>query len=215
MKVFRRRTWWIVFVTLAVIVPFVAVWVDQLNAETKSEESAEWFERMATVMLSPRCINCHTVEDYPAQGEDHHKHANDVIRPASQRRSVSNEFGKGADAAPCIDCHASVNMADGRQPGAPNWRQPPASMGWDRMTSAAELCHHVLNKEFNAGRTPEDLVEHMTTDPLVQYAFDPGTGRKKPPLTQREFHQAVRNWVATGASCPDDPITGQSGGTSN
>jgi hypothetical protein len=209
MKVLRRRTWWAAFVAAAAIVPFIAIWVDQLNAETRAEESAEWFERMATVMLSPRCINCHTVEDYPAQGEDHHRHANDVIRPASQRESLSNDFGRGADTSPCVVCHASVNMADGRQPGAPNWRQPPADMGWDRMTSAAELCHHVLNPEFNSGRTPAQLVEHMTTDPLVQYAFDPGKGRKKPPLTQAEFHQAVRNWVATGAACPLDPVTGQ------
>jgi len=205
-KLWSRQHWWAVFVVAAAIVPFVAFGVDRLDADaqTRQQESALWFGRMASVMFTDRCLNCHTVEDFPGQGDDHHRHANNVVRPASQRDD--NSFGRGADAVPCFTCHASSNQGDGRQPGAPNWRMPPPDMGWDRITTAAELCHHILNPEFNGGRTPEQLVEHMTTDPLVQYAFDPGVGRKKPPLSQTDFHQAVRNWVATGHVCPDEVL---------
>jgi hypothetical protein len=204
MRLWSRKYWWTIFVLAAAIVPFIAFGVNRLNAQPREAESAQWFLRMSSVMLSNRCLNCHTVEDFPGQGDDHHRHANNVIRPASQRDDIHGTFGRGADAVPCFACHASSNQADGRQPGAPNWRMPPADMGWDRMSGPNELCHHVLNPEFNGGRAPEQLVEHMTTDPLVQYAFDPGVGRKKPPLSQSDFHQAVRNWVATGAFCPDD-----------
>ena len=206
MKFWSARHWWAIFVVAAAIVPIGVIWADRLDAEpsTKTIESAQWFLRMASVMFTDRCLNCHTVQDYPAQGDDHHRHANDVIRPASQRDDINGTFGRGADAVPCFVCHASTNQADGRQPGAPGWRMPPPDMGWDQIKTAAELCHHILNPEFNGGRTPEQLVEHMTTDPLVQYAFHAGVGRKPPPLSQSDFHQAVRNWVATGAHCPDD-----------
>ncbi len=119
MKVFRRRTWWIIFVVLAVIVPFLAVWVDQLNAETKPEESAEWFERMATVHAQSALPQLPYGRGFPGPGRRPSPSRQHVIRPASQRESITNEFGKGADASPCIVCHASVNTADGRQPGAP------------------------------------------------------------------------------------------------
>jgi hypothetical protein len=44
----------------------------------------------------------------------------------------------------------------------------------------------------------------MTTDALVQWAWNPGA-RTAPPVTQADFHEAVRRWVATGAACPRWP----------
>jgi hypothetical protein len=205
MSMFRRNVWrlGILAALIALPVALVSVSPSPSRAAANPEESKKWFVKMSTVMLYFRCINCHTTEDFPAQGDDHHKHANDVIRSASQRGTGSTGFGAGAGAVPCLSCHSNSNQADGRQPGAFGWRMPPASMGWDKMKSAGELCRHVVDPNFNGGRDAKALVEHMRTDPLVQYAFDPGA-HTKPPLTQAEFHEAVEKWAETGAACPDD-----------
>ena len=42
--------------------------------------SAALFERMATVMTHPRCLNCHTNGAAPKQGDDRHLHIMDVVR---------------------------------------------------------------------------------------------------------------------------------------
>jgi hypothetical protein len=42
----------------------------------------------------------------------------------------------------------------------------------------------------NGSRDLPALVEHMTQDPLVQWAWSPGS-RSLPPLTQTAFHDAV------------------------
>src|SRR5262249_20117093 len=127
------------------------------------EESKKQFERMATVMMFPRCTNCHTTEDFPGQTDAHTRHANDIVRSASQRGTGGQGFGAGAGAVPVISCHPPSNQGDGRQPGALGWRQPPASMGFDKMKTAGELCRHVTDPNFNGGRDPAALVEHMTT----------------------------------------------------
>ena len=190
-------------VAALVALPLIAGSVTASRAATNAEESKQWFLKVASVMFYPRCTNCHTVQDFPGQGDDHHKHANDVIRSANQRGTGGLGFGAGAGAVPCVSCHASSNQADGRQPGAFGWRMPPASMAFDNFNgNAGALCRHVSDPNNNGGRDAKALVEHMRTDPLVQYAFDPGT-RTKPPLTQAEFHEAVQKWAETGAACPD------------
>jgi hypothetical protein len=41
----------------------------------------------------------------------------------------------------------------------------------------------------------------MMGDALVQWAWNPGT-RVPPPVSQFDFHEAVKRWAATGAACP-------------
>ena len=53
----------------------------------------------------------------------------------------------------------------------------------------------------NRGRSVQALVDHMTGDALVQWAWSPGE-RTPPTIGQREFHDLVRQWARTGAPCP-------------
>jgi hypothetical protein len=100
----------------------------------------------------------------------------------------------------CSTCHQTANTADGRVPGAPHWQLAPRSMGWENL-SDSDLCRALKDPWKNKGRSVQALVEHMTADPLVQWAWSPGE-RKPPPIGQREFHELVRRWAQTGAACP-------------
>jgi hypothetical protein len=42
----------------------------------------------------------------------------------------------------CQTCHQTVNTADGRVPGAPDWHLAPRAMGWEGL-SAGELCRSI------------------------------------------------------------------------
>jgi hypothetical protein len=100
----------------------------------------------------------------------------------------------------CSTCHQTVNTADGRVPGAPHWQLAPRSMGWEGL-SDADLCRALKDPAKNRGRSVQALVDHMTGDPLVQWAWSPGA-RTPPAIGQREFHELVRQWARTGAACP-------------
>ena len=77
---------------------------------------------------------------------------------------------------------------------------PPRSMGWEGL-SDADLCRALKDPGKNRGRSVQALVDHMTGDPLVQWAWSPGE-RTPPPIGQREFHDLARQWARTGAACP-------------
>ena len=72
------------------------------------------------------------------------------------------------------------------------------AVGW---LVVADLCRVLKDSRKNKGRSVQALVEHMTTDPLVQWAWSPGE-RTPPSIGQREFHELVRRWAQTGAVCP-------------
>jgi hypothetical protein len=73
-------------------------------------------------------------------------------------------------------------------------------MGWEGLTDAA-LCRVLKDPRRNGRKTVPGLVQHMTKDPLVQWAWSPGD-LTTPPVSQYEFHEAVRRWASTGAACP-------------
>lgn len=100
----------------------------------------------------------------------------------------------------CSSCHQTANSPDGLVPGAPHWGLAPRSMGWEGL-SDADLCRTLKDPAQNKGRTVPALVEHMTGDALVQWAWQPGA-RPAPPVGQQEFHALVRRWAATDAACP-------------
>src|SRR5919206_4865269 len=60
---------------------------------------AAW-DQIYSVLISPRCINCHTATNYPQQGDDRHRHFANVIRGPE---------GKGVPALNCISCHQESN----------------------------------------------------------------------------------------------------------
>jgi len=161
------------------------------QAPMDRETSVQAFRRIAEVLRHPRCLNCHPSGDFPRQADDRHRHRMQVARGPDDR---------GTLALKCSTCHQTVNTADGRVPGAPHWQLAPRSMAWEGL-SDADLCRALKDPAKNKGRSVPALVEHMTADPLVQWAWSPGE-RTPPPIGQREFHDLVRQWARTGAACP-------------
>jgi len=159
--------------------------------DSKSEESLQAFVRIAEVLRHPRCMNCHPSGDFPRQGDDRHRHQMLVQRGPADR---------GGPAMECSTCHQTVNAAEGRVPGAPNWHLAPLTMAWEGLGDG-ELCRALKEPRRNGGRTMSALVRHMTEDQRVQWAWNPGE-RLAPPVPQFDFHEAVRQWARTGAVCP-------------
>jgi hypothetical protein len=86
----------------------------------------------------------------------------------------------------------------------PRWHLPPANM---RMVfqgrSAAQLCRQLLDLKQNGGLSTEQLIHHVSSDPLVRWGWNPGEGRSTPPVSHAEFVGKVREWVDKGGACPD------------
>ena len=120
-------------------------------------------------------MNCHPIGDFPRQTDDRHRHRMLVARGADDR---------GTPAMRCTTCHQSVNTADGRVPGAPHWHLAPRSMGWEGL-SDGDLCRAVKDPKRNGGRSIEATVKHMTTDALVQWAWNPGPAVRAAALPVR------------------------------
>ena len=81
---------------------------------------AAW-DQVYSVLISPRCINCHTATNYPQQGDDRHRHFANVVRGPE---------GKGVPGLNCIGCHQEQNADSTGVPGGPNWHLAPLSMQW-------------------------------------------------------------------------------------
>ena len=75
-------------------------------------------------------------------------------------------------------------------------------MAWHDLP-AATLCRNLKTPALTGGRSLPQLVEHVRTDPLVRWAWAPGTGRTLPPLSHDAFVAAFTAWVEAGAPCPD------------
>ena len=103
----------------------------------------------------------------------------------------------------CSNCHQEKNSPDGKIPGAHNWHLAPLSMGWESYKTDRALCEAFLDRKLNGERDAPALVRHVGTDPLVLWAWTPGT-RKPPPISHKEFQDLVRRWAETGAACPAD-----------
>jgi mono/diheme cytochrome c family protein len=167
------------------------------NAASAAGASLAAFDQMASVMTSPRCMNCHTVTGFPRQGDDRHPHLFGVSRGAD---------GMGAAGLRCAVCHGRANNPASGVPGADeDWRLAPLSMGWEGL-SKAEICQHVRDPSRNGGRSGAAVVNHLRTH-LVIWAWAPGDdlhGRPRtiPPLSYDAFMHAAKTWAQTGEACP-------------
>ena len=152
------------------------------------------FDPIASVVMHPRCINCHQDES-PRQTD---------LKIVHQPLVVRGKDGHGAPTQQCQTCHQATNTADGFVPGVSTWHLAPLSMLWEGKTKA-QICEQMKDPARNGGRsTGEDVIEHMKVDPLVLWAWTPGAGRTTPPLAHDKFVEALEAWVAAGMPCPTD-----------
>lgn len=170
------------------LIPFMAALLLAASAQADSP----LFAPIASVLQHPRCLNCHTVTDFPRQTDARVRHAQRVVRGAD---------GHGAATLHCAACHQDHNVADGAVPGAPHWHLAPLSMGWEGLT-ATQLCEAIKDPARNGGRQSLDaVIEHMRVDPLVLWAWNPGAGRTTPPLAHEVFVEQLEAWAAAGGPC--------------
>lgn len=196
------------FVKLAVA---SILWAGAVNAETvnglrtvdefdeienESDRSVALFEEMFLVIESPRCMNCHPVNNTPLQGEEMQPHQPPVVRGAA-------DFG--APGMRCSTCHGAENVpyttGEGSIPGHEPWQLAPIEMGWVGLT-AAEVCEQLKDPDRNGNRTLAELHEHNAEDGLVGWGWKPGDGRTPAPGTQEVFGALTQAWINTGAACP-------------
>ncbi|MFN0218551.1 MAG: hypothetical protein ACKVP4_07025 [Hyphomicrobium sp.] len=161
-------------------------------ATSQPKGDPKLFEPVAAVLRDPRCMNCHPRDDRPRQGDDRHIHLQNVTRGVDDLGFVNLR---------CNACHRDENNAYSGVPGAPNWHLAPLSMGWDGLDDSA-LCKTLVDRSKNGDKDIAALVEHMTSDKLVLWGWEPGGDRKPVATPHAEFVNQLQTWAAAGAPCP-------------
>jgi hypothetical protein len=193
----------VIVAVLAGVLSSVGIAEGKNAADAKTGGLAAW-QQVYSVLISPRCINCHTATDHPQQGDDRHRHSDGVARGPEDR---------GAPGLECSDCHGESNDASTGVPGARNWHLAPLSMRWqdesDRPLPSAAVCSALKDRSKNHGLDGPGLVKHFEEEPLALWGWNPGrrpdgTNRSLPPLAHPEFLEAVRRWVDAGMPCPKE-----------
>ena len=166
------------------------------EAMARSEEN---FGKMMAVLTHKRCMNCHPSDHTPKQGEDSHPHFFGVKRGAANL---------GFPATKCNTCHQDENNEFSGVPGAPKWSLAPKTMNWEGL-SRTEIATSILDKKRNGGKNHHEILEHLTQDPLVLWAWNPGidtegTPRETPPVPVDEYITAVKEWFEAGAIIPNE-----------
>jgi len=162
-----------------------------LSQSKAAGEGVAAFDRIATVLQSPRCVNCHPAGDAPLNGDEGRPH------PMLVTRGPDN---MGAPGERCNACHRDENSDMSIVPGAPEWSLAPKSMSWQGLTHA-ELCHALKDRKGNGDRDGAALIEHMST-PLVMWGWHPGGTRTPVSIPHDEFIDLMKVWEAAGAPCP-------------
>jgi hypothetical protein len=155
----------------------------------------ELFTSIVPVLKHPRCLNCHANGDFPRQGDDSHIHSQNV------KRGIA---GRGKYSQKCSACHQEENLAGlNMPPGAPGWHLPPTKtpMIWEGKTPG-EICRQIKDPKQNNGKTIAQIIEHVTSDKLVLWGWNPGEGRTLPPMGHDDFAKRFQDWARLGAACP-------------
>jgi hypothetical protein len=161
---------------------------------TDSIESAQAFEQVYKVLMSPRCMNCHPSGNRPLQGDDSHIHAMNVQR---------GKDGTGLYALKCSNCHQPENTPGlHTPPGNPKWKLPPADMKMVfQGRSAHDLALQIMDYNRNGHKDKEQLLEHAR-DTLVKAGWNMGGNRTLPPLQYDDFVKAWDTWINKGGYAP-------------
>jgi hypothetical protein len=151
------------------------------------------FQEAGKVIQSPRCMNCHPATERPTQTDDFRPHQPPVVR---------GDDGRGPPGGlNCTTCHHDANFDPAGVPGNPKWHLAPAEMAWQGRT-LGQICAQIKDPSRNGGKDMPALIEHMSSDILVGWAWAPGAGRTPAPGTQKAFGALIKAWAAAGASCP-------------
>ncbi|WP_228376458.1 hypothetical protein [Chryseobacterium sp. JAH] len=175
--------------------PISTVKVEYNHAAKDSVASLKAFKKVYSVLMSPRCMNCHPSGDIPLQGDDSHLHG---MLP---KRGID---GKGLYAMKCTNCH-QPNNSEGvhTPPGHKNWHLPPANMKMVfQGRTPHQLAKQLIDPKKNGNKDIKKLIEHAD-DGLVLKGWDMGEGRTKPPMSHAEFKEAWITWLKTGAYAPN------------
>lgn len=186
---------WICSICVVLLPGLLRVSAARAATAERNDKSVLAFRAVASVLTSPRCLNCHTSADGPLQGDDNHPHAMNVKRGSD---------GKGSPALRCRACHQTENAKfEHGPPGAADWQLPAAAtpMAWKGL-STGELCRTLKDPAKNGNRSLQDLIPHMETS-LVRWAWNPGPGRTVPPLSHDDFVSRLKEWIDSGAACPE------------
>lgn len=159
-----------------------------------SVASVQAFMKVYSVLMSPRCVNCHPAGDVPLQGDNSQLHA---MLP---RRGAD---GKGMYAMKCANCHQAANTQGlHTPPGNPDWHLPPADMKMVfQGKTPRELALQLTNPATNGKKDKKKLLEHVD-DGLVLAGWNPGEGRTLPPMSHADFKKAWITWIENGAYAP-------------
>jgi len=158
--------------------------------------SREAFLQVYKVFTFPRCQNCHPAGDSPLQGDDSHVHLQNVKR---------GKDGHGVYGMRCDTCHQTTNLpGEHMPPGNPKWSLPSPD---HKMVfvgrSPAELCRQLKDPKQTGGRSLQRILEHVSSDDLVGWAWDPGTSRTLPQLSRADTVAQLKTWIDGGAACPE------------
>lgn len=166
----------------------------QQGKTSDSIASVKAFADVYSVLMSPRCMNCHPAGDVPLQGDDSHLH---------NMQPKRGKDGHGLYAMKCGNCHQPENSPGlHAPPGNPKWALPPSDM---KMVfegkKPRELALQIMDYNRNGHKNKAQLIEHAR-DTLVKAAWNMGVGRKPPPLTYQEFVKAWDTWIGKGGYAP-------------
>lgn len=169
----------------------------KINLEKENKDSiasVKAFMDVYTVLMSPRCMNCHPAGDTPLQGDDSHLHTMAPKRGAD---------GKGVLAMKCTNCHQPENTPGlHTPPGNPNWHLPPSDMKMVfQGKTPHELAKQLVDKNLNGHKDMKQLLDHAH-DSLVLSGWNPGEGRTLPPMSHKDFAKAWTTWIKKGAYAP-------------
>ena len=180
--------------SLFAVFKIAAVHAAPRNPKPDTDAARAAFLQVYKVFTSPRCQNCHPAGDSPLQGNDSHAHLQNVRR---------GKDGRGVYGMRCDTCHQTTNLpGENMPPGNPKWSLPPAD---HKMVfvgrSPAELCRQLKDPRQTGGRSLQQLLEHVSSDDLVGWAWNPGDGRTPPPLSRAETVAQMKVWVEGGGAC--------------
>jgi hypothetical protein len=174
-----------------------AVFVLSPSAWTRSamageQDSLAAWDKIASVLTHPRCLNCHQLVT-PRQGDTRRIHVPPVVRGADNM---------GAGTMRCRNCHSdNGNNEHSGVPGALHWQLAPVSMLWEGLSNG-DLCRMLKDPARNGNRTPDALIEHMETEHLVLWGWNPGGRRAPVPMPHGEFIAQMKIWVTGDTACP-------------